>query len=128
MTFHITPLKLLIIINYSIFSPTPSPDHIYSTKYIISICKNVITHISFHHPMSTTRGVAVFSNNKHLNIKQLTAAGFLIYFTDIQMITNYRRAIKYNYRKHSQKHGLIARPSGHISIYPVGPPRLIPPC
>lgn len=54
--------------------------------------------------MSITRGIAVFSNNKYLNIKQLTTAGFLIYFTDIQMITNYRRAIKYNYRKHSQKH------------------------
>lgn len=78
--------------------------------------------------MSTTRGVAVFSNNKHLNIKQLTAAGFLIYFTDIQMITNYRRAIIYCYRKHSQKHGLTARPSGHISIYPVGFLRRIRPC
>lgn len=77
--------------------------------------------------MSTTRGVAVFSNNKHLNIKQLTAAELLIYFTDIQMITNYRRAIIYCYRKHSQKHGLTARPSRHLSIDLVGTHRRIRP-
>lgn len=43
--------------------------------------------------MSTTWSVAVLSNHKHLNIKQLSTAEFLIYFTDIQMITNYRRVI-----------------------------------